>query len=54
MARPSVQSGRYCVEEIDMPKGDPVYIVEIQDKRSIKKLRVDKEEIEVIRDLVKP
>jgi len=41
------------VEEIDMPNSEPVYIVEIQDRRSIKKLRVDKEEIEVIRELYK-
>ena len=41
------------VNQIDKVNGGTVYIVEIQDEKSIKKLRVDDAGMEIIEDLVK-
>jgi hypothetical protein len=41
------------VNQIDRVNGGPVYIVEIQDEKSIKKLRVDDEGMGIVEELVK-
>jgi hypothetical protein len=41
------------VNQIDRVNGTPVYIVEIQDEKSIKKLRVDNEGMEIVEESVK-
>jgi|SRR5450631_187001 len=39
-----------CVDQIDLVSGGTIYVVEIHDEKSIKKLRVDADEIEVIQE----
>ena len=41
------------VNQIDKVGGGTIYVVEIQDEKYIKKLRVDDEEIEIVEELVK-
>jgi hypothetical protein len=41
------------VNQIDLAKGRTIYIVEIQDEKQIRKLRVEDDEIEVIQELDK-
>jgi hypothetical protein len=41
------------VNQIDLPDSKTVYLVEIQDEKSIKKVRVTDEDMEVVQDLAK-
>jgi hypothetical protein len=41
------------VNQIDKVNGKTVYVFEIQDGKSIKKLRVDDDEIEIVQELEK-
>ncbi len=41
------------VNQIDLVNGKTIYIVEIQDEKSIRKLRVDDDQMEVIQEFIK-